>query len=281
MQRAALAANRSLDVLSFLAANPSQGHTLTELARGLGVNPSSMHGILAVMTESGFLLRHSSHKTYRLGPMAAAVGQAAYEQNPSIDLTRQELVRLSEQFDLQAAVVASIEDAMIVVGRHGPATGEFLTFVGQRVTHAPPFGSIFAAWAPTDRAAQWLRAADPALDDAQADAYERVLDDVRLEGRAILVVQNREFRFASARVSTAESSGLLVPLEPGGSYRLFYVGVPIFNSEGEVSLGLFVDGPPNKLGVDKIEEIAERLEVAARAVITRTGGRALNGASPR
>ena len=165
MQRAALAANRSLDVLSFLAANPSQGHTLTELARGLGVNPSSMHGILAVMTDSGFLLRHSSHKTYRLGPMAAAVGQASYEQNPSIDLARQELARLADEFDLQAAVVASIDDAMIVVGRHGPATGEFLTFVGQRVLHAPPFGSIFAAWAPRNRASQWLQAAEPPLDE--------------------------------------------------------------------------------------------------------------------
>jgi DNA-binding IclR family transcriptional regulator len=281
VQRAALAANRSLDVLSFLAANPSQGHTLTELARGLGVNPSSMHGILAVMTDSGFLLRHPSHKTYRLGPMAAAVGQASYEQNPSIDLARQELARLAEEFDLQAAVVASIEDSMIVVGRHGPATGEFLTFVGQRVPHAPPFGSIFAAWASSDRAAQWLQAAEPPLDEAQSDAYRRVLEDVRAEGRAILVVHKREFRFASARVSTAESSGLLVPLEAGGSYRLFYVGVPIFNSEGEVSLGLFVDGPPSRLGVEKIEDVAERLEVAARAVITRTGGQVMNNASMR
>ena len=269
MRRAALATSRSLDVLSFLAANPSQGHTLTELARGLDVNPSSMHGILAVMTDSGFLLRHSSHKTYRLGPMAVAVGQASYEQNPSIDLARQELARVAEEFDLQAAVVASIDDAMIVVGLHGPATGEFLTFVGQRVTHAPPFGSIFAAWASGDRASQWLQAAEPHLDEAQADAYQKVLEVVRAEGRAILVVQNREFRFASAGVSTAEPSGLLVPLEPRGSYRLFYVGVPIFNSEGEVSLGLFVDGPPSRLGVERIEEVAERLEGAARAVITR------------
>jgi len=275
VQRAALAANRALDVLSFLAANPSQGHTLTELARGLGVNNSSMHGILAVMTDSGFLLRHASHKTYRLGPMAAAVGQASYEQNPSIDLARQELVRLSDEFELQAAVVASIEDAMIVVGRHGPATGEFLTFVGQRVPHAPPFGSIFAAWAADDRASQWLQMAEPPLTEAQADAYRGALEHVRNEGRAILVVQNREFRFACA-ADVADPSGLLVPLESGVRYRLFYVGVPIFNSEGEVSLGLFVDGPPSKLGADKIEEIADRLEVAARAVMTRTGGRMVN-----
>ena len=240
-----------------------------------------MHGILAVMTESGFLIRHASHKTYRLGPMAAAVGQASFEQNPSIDLARQELVRMSDEFDLQAAVVASIEDAMIVVGRHGPATGEFLTFVGQRVPHAPPFGSIFAAWATKDRSAQWLDAAEPALDEAQAADYERALADVRTEGRAILVVENREFRFASGRQNSADSSGLVVPLEPGRSYRLFYVGVPIFNSESEVKLGLFVDGPPSKLGVDKIEEIAERIEVAARAVMTRTGGRVSGGAPIR
>lgn len=280
MQRAALAANRSLDVLSFLAANPSQGHTLTELARGLGVNPSSMHGILAVMTESGFLMRHTSHKTYRLGPMAAAVGQAAYEQNPSIDFARQELSRLADEFALQAAVVASIDDSMIVVGRHGPSTGEFLTFVGQRVPHAPPFGSIFAAWGPDDRASSWLPRPILRSTGLEIESYRRVLEVVRAEGRAILVVQNREFRFATIGGVAKEPSGLLVPLEAGGSYRLFYVGVPIFNSEGEVSLGLFVDGPPTRLGVERIEDIAERLEGAARSVITRTGGRAFNAAAP-
>ena len=93
--RAALAATRSLDILDYLAAHPDQGHTMTELARGLDVNPSSMHGILGVMTEAGYVVRHPAHKTYRLGPIAAAIGQAAAQQDPVIELALQEVGSLT------------------------------------------------------------------------------------------------------------------------------------------------------------------------------------------
>ena len=271
-RRAALAARRSLDVLGFLAAHPAQGHTLTELARDLEVNPSSMHGILSVMTDSGYLVRHPMHKTYRLGPVAAAVGQAAADQNQVVVLAREELHQLSDDYDLQTAVVTVVEGEMVVVGRDGPPTGQLVSFVGQRIRHAPPFGSVFSAWGSPGEVDGWLGAAVPPLGRTATTEYRRLLDIVREEQRAILVVHDRAFRFAVDPKRIPKSSSLLVPMSRRGGHRVFYVGVPIFDAAGTVSLAMFVDGPTTPMGTEKIGDIAERLAEAARKIMTPTGG---------
>jgi DNA-binding IclR family transcriptional regulator len=276
-RRAALAATRSLEILSYLAAHPAQGHTLTELARELEVNPSSMHGILSVMTESGYLVRHPTHKTYRLGPVVAAVGQAAAEQNVAIELARAELRNLSSDYDLQTAVVTVIDGDMVVVGRDGPPTGRLVSFVGQRIRHAPPFGSVFSAWGSDGAVDDWLDAASPPLDRARRADYSGLLDVVREEQRAILVVVDREFRFAVAPKRVPKGSELLVPLSRRGGQRVFYVGVPIFDAAGVVSLAMFIDGPTTTMRPETVEDIAERLGDAARKVMAPTGGSAPSG----
>ena len=271
-RRAALAVKRSLDVLSFLAAHPAQGHTLTELARDLEVNPSSMHGILSVMTDSGYLVRHPKHKTYRLGPVVAAVGQAAADQNQAVVLARDELHQLSQDYHLQTAVVTVVKGEMVVVGRDGPRTGQLVSFVGQRIPHAPPFGSVFSAWGSPGEVESWLGAAVPPLGRSANAEYRRLLDIVREEQRAILVVHDRALRFAVDPKRVRKSSSLLVPLARRGSHRVFYVGVPIFDAEGTVSLAMFVDGPTTPMGTEKIVDIAERLAESARKIMTPTGG---------
>jgi len=272
VQRAALAAGRSMEVLSYLAANPSQKYTLTELARGLAVSPSSMYGILGVMTQAGFLVRHPIHKTYSLGPMAVVVGHGALGQNPQIDLARSELSRVANAQDLKSAIVAVIGHEIVTVGRDGPLTGQHLTFVGQREPHEPPFGSIFVAWAAPEVATTWLSRAQPPLDAARVDQYRQALGAIRDEGRTILVAQHQLLRFAVTSIAATDENSLLVPFESIEAAYVHYIGVPIFDAFGAVSLGLFVDELPAHLGIGDIEELAKRLQAAARNVMTRTGG---------
>ena len=143
--RAALAATRSLDILSFLAANSSQAYSLTELARALDVNPSSMFGIVNAMTAAGYPSRHAFQKTYRLGPVTAAVGQAALHQDPLLEMAAEEVQRLSQELEVEAVVLAAVAGDMVTIARAGPPAGRFLSFIGQRVPHAAPVGSIFTA----------------------------------------------------------------------------------------------------------------------------------------
>jgi DNA-binding IclR family transcriptional regulator len=78
--------------------------------------------------------------------------------------------------------------------------------------------------------------------------------------------------------------GYIVSLTPDQSYRVFYIGHPIFNALGEVVVGLFVNGPSARLTVDRIDEISQRLADSAVRIMSRTGGRIpapVVGAGPR
>lgn len=270
--RAALAAARSLAVLSFLAANPARRYTLTELGRAIGVSPSSMYGILAVMTQTGYLSRHPTHKTYGLGLMAIAVGHGGEVQIAEFEMARSELRRVASPQGLKSAIVSVIDGDIVTLFRDGPLTGEHLTFVGQREPHVPPLGSIFVAWASRDAADRWLARAAGGTGAATLQDYREGLDAIREEGRAILVTHGQGLRLAVTAVSSADENHLLLPLEMVEASRLRYIGVPIFDAFGDVTLGLFIDELPAHLDVEDIGNLAARLQAAARNVMARVGG---------
>ena len=274
--RAALAATRSLDVLGFLASHPGQAHTLTELAHGLGVNPSSMHGILGVMTEAGYLSRHPFHKTYRLGPVAAAVGQAAVQQNPLLELASEEVVRLTNEFDIESVVLTTVGDEMVVVARSGPPVGRFLSFVGQRWHHAAPMGSIFVAWAGDAAAQRWFDASDHPLEQTERAHYREVLERVRADGHAAVVIEENSWKLgtdANGLTKSQAKNPLITAFTKGQTYRIFYIGQPVFDAFGEVALGLFVNGPSARLALERVDEFSQRLADVAARIMKRTGGR--------
>jgi DNA-binding IclR family transcriptional regulator len=206
--------------------------------------------------------------------MAVVVGHGALEQNTQIDLARSELSRVAKPHDLKSAIVTVIGHEIVTVGRGGPLTGQHLTFVGQREPHEPPFGSIFVAWAAPELATAWLSRSRPPLDTSTTAQYERALRAIREEGRTVLVAQSQSqrLRFAVSSVVETDEDNLLVPFDTIEAARLHYIGVPIFDAFGAVSLGLFVDELPPHLGIDDIQDLADRLQSAARNVMTRTGG---------
>lgn len=282
--RAALAATRSLDILSFLAANPSQPYSLTELARALDVNPSSMFGIVNAMTDAGYLSRHAFQKTYRLGPVTAAVGQAALHQDQLLELASDEVRRLAHELKVEAVVVTAVAGDMVTVARAGPPAGRFLSFIGQRVPHGAPVGSIFAAWADKESVDAWLDRATPQLDAPARKDYAGVLDVVRREGQAVVTIVEKSWRFAaSPDIVKATKSKLLIPLSAGSQHRVYYVGVPVFDTNGQVSFGLFATGTSTRITVDRVNQLSERLHDVATGIMNRVGAKvpSTHGAAAR
>jgi IclR helix-turn-helix domain len=76
MVKPALAATRAAAVLDYLSMRPGRPCTLTEIAGALRVSPASMLAVLAALTDAGYLVRHSAHKTYVVGPAVVALGRA-------------------------------------------------------------------------------------------------------------------------------------------------------------------------------------------------------------
>ena len=183
MARPAPAVDRAVEILDFLADNPRDAFSLSELARRLDLNKASAHATLNALTDRGYLLRHPTRKDYRLGPRLIAVGEAAREQYPVVEFARDELRRLSEDLGTECVASAPIGDEMVIVDRAGPVRPIGLTVaVGYRFPLVPPMGTVFMAWSSPEEIDEWLRRVGPDVTEAELDRYRLALAAVRERG---------------------------------------------------------------------------------------------------
>ena len=68
-------ASRTLDIIEELAAAPD-GITFSDLARRQDIPRSSLHSLLGILTERGYVSHDAHSRTYRLGIRAWEIGQA-------------------------------------------------------------------------------------------------------------------------------------------------------------------------------------------------------------
>jgi hypothetical protein len=225
-----------------------------------------MFGIVSVMTEAGYLIRLPFQKTYRLGPVAAAIGQAALHQDPLLEFASDEVLRLGRELEVEAVVVAAVGADMVTVARAGPEGSRFLSFT---------------AWADEGAVQDWLDRPSPALDEPEKEKYREVLDVVRHDQQAVVLIVDRAWRFGtSASIATSSKNDMLVPLLSNSQHRVYYIGIPVFDLQGKVSFGLFTSGTSTRLSVERINELADRLHDAATSIMNRIGAHAPTPVKP-
>lgn len=285
MSRPALSASRALAVLNFLAAQADDAFTLSELARRLDVNVASLHSILQVLTDDGYVVRHPRLRTYSLGPSVVAVGSAALERHPVIDVARDVARDLSVQLSLEVAVSAPAGDDIVFLARAGEHLGRGVQLhVGQRVPLRPPFGSVFASWNDPDA---WAAASgDPAR------AHD-VLATVRRRGFAAATEHDARRRLGDAldrlagepsNTELTDHVGSLVDelrgrdyhlrqIDRAATYDVSLVAAPVFDANGRVTLALTLVGFPSGLTGAEVIDVGETVRDAARGITGRTGGR--------
>jgi len=285
MARPALAATRAIAVLNFLAAHPTEEFTLSDLAARLDINVASAHGLLGVLTDAGYVVRHPRLRTYALGPSVVALGSAALERHAAIDHARDEARRLSEELDLEVAVTALAGDEIVFLARAGEHRARGIAVhVGQRVPLVPPLGAVFVAWLDADA---WLaRSADPV-------AMAAVLEGVRVRGYSVALEADARRGLgsvldhladvpgdASLRGSIAELVGDLGradypvdSLDAGRTYDVSMVAAPVFGPSGEALLALTLLGFEPALPAERIAACGERVRDAGLVVTKRSNGR--------
>ena len=82
MARSSPQTERLVDTLELLAAVPTEGRTLAEIARHLGVDKATCYPMLTELTKLGWLVRHPRRKTFHLGPSLVTLGRAARTLEP-------------------------------------------------------------------------------------------------------------------------------------------------------------------------------------------------------
>ena len=146
---------RVVAVLDFLARHPQDRFGLSEIARRLDLAKPTCLGIVTTLTESGYLVRDTVDKTYRLGPSLIELGHIAQESMRVNPAARDDLRRLSATFDTTAALSGLVDDRITLLELVGPPGADVGVRVGQSYPFAPPVGLMFVLW--DDEALQaWL-----------------------------------------------------------------------------------------------------------------------------
>jgi DNA-binding IclR family transcriptional regulator len=287
MARAAPAAARAARILSFLTAHPSRGFTISELVDHLGMNIASAHATLAVLSDSGFIVRDPVHRTYFLGPAMAATGFAALEQYPAIQAAIGQADVLADELDAEVRLTALAGRDVIFLAERGP---EPLTstsgYTGDRSPLLAPLGAVFVAWADDAEIVGWLERAS--VDAQTAEFYRRALAETRARGFSVPMhamagpeiadaitrlreepaARGAEQQLTHVLQQTDEMLVLFDELSAGDKILFKTVAAPIFDPIGRVLLSLNITGPEHPVRVDEVLELGRRL-VRSAAIATR------------
>jgi DNA-binding IclR family transcriptional regulator len=263
MPRPSPQTDRVIAVVDLLATYPGEDFTLAELARRLGVSKPTCYPMLATLTRAGWLLRHPTRKTYRLGPALVPAGRAAAAGAPVLDLARPRMASLAEAAGLTCMGLAPSADELVVVELVGPASavgagGAFGLRLGDSIPPRPPFGAVLVAWHGDETVEGWLRAGGAAGDRRRR--YEADLTAVRRRGYAVELREPIQERIAwladqlrsavadrgavahihdlvdQAVGDLADEHVLLTDIDPDRTYRPSSINAPVFDPEGAVAL---------------------------------------------
>jgi DNA-binding IclR family transcriptional regulator len=289
MPRPSPQTDRIVALINLLVAHPGEGFTLSEIARRLRVNKATCHPMLGALTGAGFLIRHPTRRTYRLGPALIAAGQTAAAGFPALEAARPALLEVSEHLGLTCLAVAPAGDHLLLVDQAwDPRRDVPHLRVGQELPFRAPWGSIFVAWAHADETTAWAaRAGSP------GDRYEDALEAVRQRGYSVelqAAPADRLRAIVAALADTVagddrealavrlldelggEHDTLLSRLEPERRYTIGSVGAPVFDNRGRVVLGLSLVGFPDALTGTAVVETARRLTAATAAITASVTG---------
>jgi DNA-binding IclR family transcriptional regulator len=247
--------------------------------------------ILKALTDAGYVHRHHSHKTYSLGSALVALGQAALTRHPVIELAGDEMRRLAEECATECVASVVVGDDIVIVAASGRPRAEGADVrVGQRIPMIPPLGPIFLAWEDEDRIDHWLDALGPDGDDSERRHYREALDIVRRRGFSMGLESGARERMGSALIQLVnvptnerlrgEAMGLIaalrhdyevIDLESTAGHPISNMAAPVFGPDGDVVMGLTLQGFGRPMTGPEIDSLAERL-VSATLQITRASG---------
>jgi len=283
--RSSPGAERVIIVLEFFAARPETRFTLSELARGCGLNKATTHALLTELTARGFLLRHPDEKRYSLGPRLVPIGLAARQGYRAEDFHVCALSRLASAASAEAVAVRydPAEDHASVIGRAGSGNATPLPRYWPLV---PPNGLVFFAWADAASREAWLarcpatagvRLAMAGLDAARRSGVVIGADIPpwrRLKVALGAGGQRDSDGVRDAMAELARSQALILDIDPLATYRDAYVAAPVFDDQGRVSLALLVGPRPDRRRQgDELAALADAVKMVADELTDAVHGR--------
>lgn len=256
MSRRAPAVDRTVALMSFLAARPDEAFTLTELARELDINKATAHSIVLTLVDAGWLLR-DARKQYRLGPGLIAIADVAANRHQLVlNVARDDMRALAAEFGLRCIASGLVGGEIVVLAVEGSAAPAGITIeVGLRSPLELPEGALFLAWSDEATIDKWLHTQGFAGQELEA-RYRDALAQVRRHGFALippmsgrqrmselLMELSRGMQRPRARLALGElleelerdeADLIIAEIRPTDHYEGRFIGAPVFDETGQV-----------------------------------------------
>jgi DNA-binding IclR family transcriptional regulator len=285
--RPALSALRAIEIIDFMSQAPGQAFTLSELVRHTGTNLASLHAILNVLMRRGYLVRHPVHKTYRLSPALAAIGEAVAANEPILAHARTAAERLAMRTNLEATVIVRTGEDVICLSRSAGSPHLRTSMrVGQRVTLRPPLGATYYAWADAEDIDAWIARGE----GTDPDRARTALALVRERGFLVTVrspAQGEAWRTLAAAKGGSKARAerdvtralkeleraLYQPrtIEPAATHDVDFITAPIFDQTHQANYSMTLNGFAGALRGDEIFRFAGLLTETCSDVMRDAG----------
>jgi IclR family transcriptional regulator, acetate operon repressor len=248
-----LSVRRALSVLEYLALDSdARGRSLSELARGVALNKSTLVRLLAPLRDHGLVEQETDTERYRLGPKTLFWAQAY--------LAHLDLRSIAAPI-LYQLMVATRETVHLVVYDHGeviyidkvesPNKIRMFSQIGLRMpAYCTAVGKAFLAYLPEtafdEVAAKGLLRRTPNTLSTPQDL--RVdLERIRQRGFSIDDIENED--------------------------EVRCVGAPIFDYAGSVVAAISISGPATRVTHELVPELGRQVKGAAEQISQRLGFR--------
>jgi DNA-binding IclR family transcriptional regulator len=249
MSRPSPQTERVVTLIDLMAKRGGQQFTLAELSRRLGVHKQTCHSMLQTLVEVGWLVKHPTQKTYRLGPALVAVGRSASAESPILEYAHGAMHALAEELRASCLLMHVAGERIAVVDAATPRGQTlFPLAVGQEFPLRAPLGGMFVAWADESAFDRWV--GSTARKDVEA--FREVVTtirgrgyDVRLHSEEAELVADlqRNLRRASAGERAdkvlddfvTQLIGMadeLIVIKKAHAYAVSSVSAPVFDGTG-------------------------------------------------
>jgi DNA-binding IclR family transcriptional regulator len=242
------AVDRAARLLDLLDAQ-RQPMTISELARGLGINKGTTRDLLETLRLHGLLERDDITKSYRLGPRLARLGMSALGQLDLSALAHPFLSELAQQVSGSVLLVVPHGDRATIVDKvdAGRVAVQVSANVGSRIRLAAgACGKVFLAYSLAPRLEQLLAELRPTPKTiVDTDVYRQELECVRRQGYA---TDDEEY-LTGVRATSA----------------------PVFDARGRLVAAVLVVALTGSLSLEDLPQTGRRTAQTAQAISAALG----------
>ena len=224
---------------------------VSEIARSLELNKSTVHGIINTLASEHFLSEVEDSRRFQLGTALVELAEAV--RGPHIAVARPFIETFAADSGLPGFIAAPYANEFLILHRaEGSGSGYRVTLpVGERIPlTAGAIGKAYLAWQPEH-------------------AAQEIIARVGLPGRTRTSITERSEFLAHLKVVRSRGYGDSREEYQSGVNAL---AAPVFNSAGKVVLLLTAAGLAQELPATKMRAQGARLAEVSRQVTQALGG---------